>query len=463
MRPPRRHTLLIFSQTFVPDPAAVGQHVADVAIAMARRGHRVIVFASARGYEDPTRIYPSRENLQGVEVRRFPIASFGKSSLLLRIAGTFLFMLQCLAAGLFSRRVDGIFFSTSPPLIGVVAAIIHIVRDIPIAYWAMDLNPDQLVALRKISPTGLMADFLESVNRFILRESALVIALDRFMADRLRARMELPGQLLVLPPWSQDEQMRLPPVGEANPFRIRHGLDGKFVVMYSGNHSPSNPLTTLLDAAVRLQGESDIVFLLVGGGSGKRQVERYITEHRLTNVISLPYQPLAELGDSLSCGGCACCRAGRGDGRNPSSVQNLRSNDRRTADSVPRSKDLAYWRSSGDRRDWNARRPRGRGRRRQCNLSFERERSASAARDGDCRAARRARATGPADAAQSTLQRAGGITWPDRLTFAIGEQKMRLVLICFAAVMLVGCDKPVHEAHLPTGSPKGLAVFSLGQ
>lgn len=300
MRPQRRHTLLIFSQTFVPDPAAVGQHMADVAVAMARRGHRVIVYASARGYEDPSRTYPRREDLDGVEVRRFSMASFGKSSIPRRVIGTFLFMFQCLAVGLFARRVDAIFFSTSPPLIGVVAAIIHIVRDIPIAYWAMDLNPDQLIALNKISPQGLAAEFLEGIHRFILRESALVIALDRFMAERLRSRINLPGQLLVLPPWSHEEQMRLPLVGEANLFRRRHDLNEKFVVMYSGNHSPSNPLTTLLDAAVRLRGESEIVFLFVGGGSGKREVDRYLADHQLPNVISLPYQPLSDVGDSLS-------------------------------------------------------------------------------------------------------------------------------------------------------------------
>jgi hypothetical protein len=40
---------------------------------------------------------------------------------------------------------------------------------------------------------------------------------------------------------------------------------------------------------------------------------------------------------------------------------------------------------------------------------------------------------------------------------------MRLMLICIAALILAGCDKPVHEAHLPMGNPRGLAVFSLGQ
>ena len=100
-----RRSLVIFSQTFVPDPAAVGQHIADVAFEMARRGHRVRVYTANRGYEDTSLRYPPRENLRGVEVRRLPLSSFGKKSILTRIVGTLSFMIQCMALGLFLPRV----------------------------------------------------------------------------------------------------------------------------------------------------------------------------------------------------------------------------------------------------------------------------------------------------------------------------------------------------------------------
>ena len=181
---PHRKTLLIFSQTFVPDPASVGQHMADVAVEMARRGYRVKVYTSARGYDDPTQRYPKRENVHGVEVRRLAFSSFGKKSILTRVIGTASFMTQCLFLALLTPNVAGIFFSTSPPLIGIVAAIARFIRRIPIAYWAMDLNPDQLIALGKLRPTDFLARLLERVNRIILNSSALVVALDRFMAER---------------------------------------------------------------------------------------------------------------------------------------------------------------------------------------------------------------------------------------------------------------------------------------
>jgi colanic acid biosynthesis glycosyl transferase WcaI len=299
-KPTGHRRVLVISQTFVPDPASVGQHMADVAFELARRGHAVRVYASGRGYEDSSVKYPRRETLHGADVRRFPLASFGKKSLPLRVLGTAVFHLQAFFAVLFCPRLGGIFFSTSPPLIGLPVCIAAIIRRVPVAYWAMDLNPDQLITLGKIKPKSLVARILEAANRFILRRSKLIIALDRFMAGRLTARGIPDSKMLVMPPWPHENHIETESEPAENPFRVKHGLVGKFVVMYSGNHSPSNPLTAVLDAAVKLAGDDQLRFLFVGGGSGKKQVEEYLRNHNLPNVMSLPYQPIDQLRYSLS-------------------------------------------------------------------------------------------------------------------------------------------------------------------
>src|SRR5690349_4132423 len=170
-----RRTLVIFSQVFVPDPASVGQHIADVAVEMARRGWRVRVYTADRGYDDPTQRYPRRENYRGVDVRRLPFASFGKKSILTRAIGTASFMLQAVFRGCLTSDLAGVFFSTSPPLIGFAATFVKVFRTVPIAYWAMDLNPDQLIAMGKLTKDQPATAFLESTNRMILKNSALVI------------------------------------------------------------------------------------------------------------------------------------------------------------------------------------------------------------------------------------------------------------------------------------------------
>lgn len=284
---------------FIPDPASVGQHIADVARELVRRGYHVRVYTANRGYDDPTQRYPAREVIDGIDVRRLPLSSFGKKTILTRVVGTASFMLQVLFRGMLTQNLAGILFSTSPPLVGIVATIIRMFRGVPLAYWAMDLNPDQLIALGKLTEHHPVTRLLEASNRMILNNSSLVVALDRFMAERLSRRAKLRDKMVIIPPWPHESFVE-PVPHDSNPFRKAHGLEGKFVVMYSGNHSPSNPLTTLLEAAVRLKDDDRFRFLFVGGGLGKQEVEQYKTTHSLERVVSLPYQPLENLRFSLS-------------------------------------------------------------------------------------------------------------------------------------------------------------------
>lgn len=292
-------TLLILTQVFPPDPTSVGQHIGDVAIEMVRRGYRVIVYTSARGYDDPSIEYPKFENLQGVEVHRLDFSSFGKKTIATRVLGTASFMLQSMFVSLTTPHLSGIFFSTSPPLIGTAAVLAHWIRRFPIAYWAMDLNPDQLIAMGKLGPNDFVTHVLEFANKIILQESSLIVALDRFMGERLRARADVRSKMQIMPPWPHEEHLE-PLPHDQNPFRAKHGLEGKFVVMYSGNHSPANPLRTLLDATLAFKDDPGIQFMFIGGGLGKKEVEEHIKTHQLTNVVSLPYQPMNQLRYSLS-------------------------------------------------------------------------------------------------------------------------------------------------------------------
>ncbi len=92
-------TLLLISQVYVPDPASVDQHMHAAAVGMIRRGYRVLVFASARGYDGPAQRYGRREMLDGVEIRRFPLSSFGKRSIKVRLFVQALFLLQVVVRG----------------------------------------------------------------------------------------------------------------------------------------------------------------------------------------------------------------------------------------------------------------------------------------------------------------------------------------------------------------------------
>jgi len=292
-------TLLIFSQAYPPDPASVGQHMHDAAAEMARRGWRVRVITANRGYDDASIKYDNREVRDGVEIRRVPFSSFGKASIPVRALAMCIFMCFCLFAGLFTRNVKLLLVTTSPPMCGFVAGLVHSLRRTPLAYWVMDLNPDQMIALGKMREKSLAARMLNAMQRFVCKRSRKIVVLDRFMGERLLKKIDVADRMTVMPPWPHEDTLELVE-HEDNWFREKHGLNGRFVVMYSGNHAYSSPVDTVVDAAIEMQDDPDMYFMFIGGGNGKKDVERAIAEHEPKNIVSLPYQPFKDLRYSLS-------------------------------------------------------------------------------------------------------------------------------------------------------------------
>jgi hypothetical protein len=99
----------------------------------------------------------------------------------------------------------------------------------------------------------------------------------------------------VLPPWPAEDPPQIVSHSD-NPFRAAHVPGDRTVLMYSGNHGPSNPLTTILDAAKILADDPRLLFMFIGGGVGKREVD----DARSANIVSMPYQPQKELRNSLA-------------------------------------------------------------------------------------------------------------------------------------------------------------------
>jgi hypothetical protein len=188
---------------------------------------------------------------------------------------------------------------TSPPLISFLAALIVPWRARRLVFWSMDLNPDEAIAAGWLRERSPIAQILSRMLLYSMEKAERIVALDRFMKARIEAKGISGDKTLVIPPWSHDDHVSFDSAGREE-FRASHGLSGKFVVMYSGNHSPCHPLGTLLTAAERLSSCNEIVFCFVGGGSEFPKVQGFARERGLQNIVCLPYQPLEKLSASLS-------------------------------------------------------------------------------------------------------------------------------------------------------------------
>jgi len=118
------------------------------------------------------------------------------------------------------------------------------------------------------------------------------------MRRRVLARGVREDRVAVIPNWSDTNAIR--PGAPSRELRAAWGVGDSFVVMYSGNHSPCHPLTSLLHAARCLRNDAGVVFCFIGGGSEFEKVKAYAQAYRLENIVCLPYQPREAISGSLS-------------------------------------------------------------------------------------------------------------------------------------------------------------------
>ncbi|HEU5459773.1 MAG TPA: glycosyltransferase family 4 protein [Pyrinomonadaceae bacterium] len=291
--------ILLLNQCFYPDVVSTAQHLTDLATALASRGHDVTVVASDRGYDDPTARFARREQWKGIQIIRIRTLSLGKGARWRRAFNFASFLITCGVRLLFLPRFDVVVALTSPPLISFLATLFVNLKGGSLYSWVMDLNPDEAIAAGWLNERSPTTRVLKRLSDYSFHNAARTIVLDRFMKGRVVAKGVDPDRVVIIPPWSHDDNVGYSQAGR-EAFRRQHDLSDKFVVMYSGNHSPCHPLDTLLDAALVLKARSDILFYFIGGGSEQGKVREFASRHRLPNVKCLPYQPLSELSNSLS-------------------------------------------------------------------------------------------------------------------------------------------------------------------
>ncbi len=293
-----RRSVLILNQAFHPDVVSTAQHATDLARALAGAGHNVTVLTGARAYDDPGITFPAKETWQQIEIIRVGSTSLGKGARWRRAIDFASYMASCAARMASLPRHDLVIALTSPPLISWLASLMVPVKADALLFWAMDLNPDEAIAAGWLRERSVPGRTLSAMQLRSMRRTARVVALDRFMRDRMIAKGIDAHKIEVISPWSHDP-VRFDAAGRRE-FRQRLNVADKFVVMYSGNHSPVHPLVTVVEAARRLQSNERIVFCFVGGGSEHRRLQKLAREQDLRNLVFAPYQPLNMLAASLS-------------------------------------------------------------------------------------------------------------------------------------------------------------------
>lgn len=194
---------------------------------------------------------------------------------------------------LFCYRDYEILYFSNPPM-SYFGATLFKNRFSVVVY---DIYPDALrnVGIRE---GNFIYNYWVKKNRKTYARAEKVFTLSESMADALTKYVPK-EKLVIIPNWSVTEKFK--PIPKAkNPFGKEHGLDGKFIVMYSGNMGYTHSVNVLVDVAERMKDNKDVQFLLIGQGKQRPELEARAKEQNLTNCTFMDFLPVDVLPFSLA-------------------------------------------------------------------------------------------------------------------------------------------------------------------
>ncbi|BCX19571.1 MAG: glycosyltransferase WbuB [Geminicoccaceae bacterium] len=290
--------LVALNRFYAPDESATAQLLTDLCEALAKEGRRVTVITSRLRYDDPAADLPALEERNGVRIRRVRTSRFGRHWLPGRALDYASFYISAtLALVREVRPGDTILAKTDPPLLSVPAWLVARMRGADLVNWCQDLYPELAAALGLRWAAGPLGRLLRRLRNASLRGARMNVAICEAMARRLEAEGIPPEKITVIENWADPRIRPVPP--EANPLRRAWGLEGKFVVGYSGNLGRAHDPEGVIDLVRRTAGKG-VTWLFVGGGAGMAELRRVVEAERLPDVRFVPLQPRERLSESLS-------------------------------------------------------------------------------------------------------------------------------------------------------------------
>jgi colanic acid biosynthesis glycosyl transferase WcaI len=289
-----KRSILFINRVYPPVPGATGEMLRGMAEGLVELGHEVTVLTSGRSDLSLSEV------VNGVRIERVGSSDIDRSSHLkrgLHYASLYpLFLQKTLAL----PRHDVVVTKTDPPMLAVLGPIIAKAKGSRTIHWAQDVYPELAGALGVIDKEGVLYRTLLSLSTWALKRHNAIVAVGRCMKRKIADRGIDPDRIHVIPNWADPDIRPIP--HDENLFRKEYGLDGKFVVMYSGNMGMAHPFDEVLDAAEEMSSDPNVVFLFIGDGPRKPWIESEVQRRKLTNVRFLPYQPRERLSESLSAG-----------------------------------------------------------------------------------------------------------------------------------------------------------------
>lgn len=296
--------ILIYSYNYHPEPIGIAPLITELAEGLVKRGHEVRVVTAMPNYPQ-RRIYEGyrgklylTEESKGVTIQRSYVWIRPEPSLIDRLLLEVSFVITSFAKALWGPRPD-IILLTAPPLpVSVPATVLGWLYRTPVVLNLQDILPDAAVQVGLLKSAKLIRIF-EILEKFAYRHATKISVIADGFVENLLGKDVPEHKLELIPNWVDINFVR-PLPKEDNAFRKANDLDGKFVVLYSGNIALTQGLKTVINAAVRLRNKPEIAIVIVGEEKALEQLRLYRDTCKANNVKLLPFQPREKLPEMLA-------------------------------------------------------------------------------------------------------------------------------------------------------------------
>jgi len=299
--------ILIYGLNYAPELTGIGKYTGEMAAWLGARGHQVRVVA-APPYYPAWRI---RDDYRGkfycVErapaepiVFRTPLWVPAKPSGVTRLIHLFSFALGSLPALAVQPwfRPD-VVFTVEPTFFSAPFALATAVASgCPSWLHIQDFEIDAAFDLGLLPAHGPIHALAAGLEQFFTRHFSRVSSISLKMVERILSKGVPAEDSILFPNWVDVEAVRPAPPGAPNAFRKELGLEGKIILLYSGNMGGKQGLEVLAPLAESFQSDPRVHFLFCGDGAFRPQLE--VLVEGMPNVTLLPLQPFSRLNELLN-------------------------------------------------------------------------------------------------------------------------------------------------------------------
>jgi colanic acid biosynthesis glycosyl transferase WcaI len=299
--------ILVYGINYSPELTGIGKYTGDMASWLSHRGHQVRVVTAPPYYpawsirEDYRgKLYSTEEHSGEPIVYRTPLFVPAKPTGVKRMAHLFSFMLGSLPVML--RQCfwnPDVVFTVEPTFFGAPLALL-VAEATGAVSWlhVQDFEVDAAFDLGLLPAEGPVHALALGLEQAFTRAFTRVSSISHKMVERAATKGVPASHVTLFPNWVDIDSIHPQNPAAPNPFRRELGLEGKTVLLYSGNMGAKQGLELLAPLAASFEDDSTVHFLFCGDGAFRPTLESLVAGH--SNVTLLPLQPLERLNDLLA-------------------------------------------------------------------------------------------------------------------------------------------------------------------